>query len=352
MSPAGRSSASFQRVSVSRGRAGRVHRASTRATARARTALGFLRSFPVSYPSYYDHSGAAGGAITDSSLHAGDRLLQPPRRTLHPPGPLPERGEAGTRRAPLRAGRLTLPELRIDPLSGHRTIVAGERSRRPGGEPGCAPPEPIDAEKDPFAEGHEDRTPPGAVRGAARRRGRRLSGLDGARRAEPVPGARPAERRGVERGRGRSPKRGRGRARSCSPRCPRRGAHEVIVNGPQSVLSLAELPRRAGRRGGRGVARADARARAERLPAADRQRASRGRRLAAAHPRPALRARLRARRGRARARACERLHDAHDGAEPAGRPGRRGGAPARAHRGDRRGGGADGAVSPRACPFS
>ncbi len=51
-------------------------------------------------------------------------------------------------------------ELRIDPLSGHRTIVAGERSRRPGGEPRCEPPEPIDPERDPFAEGHEDRTPP------------------------------------------------------------------------------------------------------------------------------------------------------------------------------------------------
>ena len=53
-----------------------------------------------------------------------------------------------------------MPEIRIDPLSGHRTIVAGERSRRPGGEPRCEPPEPIDVEHDPFAEGHEDRTPP------------------------------------------------------------------------------------------------------------------------------------------------------------------------------------------------
>ncbi len=31
-------------------------------------ALGFLRSFPVPYPSYYDHSGALGAAITDSSF--------------------------------------------------------------------------------------------------------------------------------------------------------------------------------------------------------------------------------------------------------------------------------------------
>src|SRR5271156_1298483 len=53
-----------------------------------------------------------------------------------------------------------MPEIRIDPLSGHKTIVAGERSGRPGGEPTCALPEPIDVERDPFAEGHEDRTPP------------------------------------------------------------------------------------------------------------------------------------------------------------------------------------------------
>src|ERR1700690_942105 len=53
-----------------------------------------------------------------------------------------------------------MPELRIDPLSGLRTIVAGERSRRPGGEPRCEPPQPIDPQQDPFAEGHEDRTPP------------------------------------------------------------------------------------------------------------------------------------------------------------------------------------------------
>lgn len=31
-------------------------------------AAGFLRSFPVPYPSYYDHSGALGAAITDSSF--------------------------------------------------------------------------------------------------------------------------------------------------------------------------------------------------------------------------------------------------------------------------------------------
>jgi UDPglucose--hexose-1-phosphate uridylyltransferase len=132
-----------------------------------------------------------------------------------------------------------LPELRIDPLSGHRTIVAGERSRRPGGEPGCAPAEPIDIEKDPFAEGHEDRTPPElqAVRAA------------GAPADSPgwtvrvVPNLYPAldpptpedEQKSlvVEGGHG---------APELFTSLPATGAHEVIVNGPQSVLSLAELP--------------------------------------------------------------------------------------------------------------
>ena len=53
-----------------------------------------------------------------------------------------------------------MPELRVDPLSGLRTIVAAERAGRPGG--GWAIPErpPIDPESDPFLEGHEERTPP------------------------------------------------------------------------------------------------------------------------------------------------------------------------------------------------
>ena len=66
-------------------------------------------------------------------------------------------------------------------------------------------------------------------------------------------------------------------------------------------------------------------ARRQRVRAADRQRAPRGGRVAAAHARPAVRAGLRPGRGRARARARRRLHDAHDGPEPARGPRRRGG---------------------------
>jgi UDPglucose--hexose-1-phosphate uridylyltransferase len=132
---------------------------------------------------------------------------------------------------------LTLRELRIDPLSGHRTIVAGERSQRPGGEPRCEPPEPIDPEQDPFAEGHEQRTPPElyAVRpggGPADSPGwvvrvvpnlyPALSPADGHAGSAPTPEV-------------------RGQPQLLTS-LPATGAHEVIVNGPQPVLSLAELP--------------------------------------------------------------------------------------------------------------
>ena len=53
-----------------------------------------------------------------------------------------------------------MPEVRIDPLTGLRAIVAGDRARRPGGELRAPPAPPLDPETDPFAEGHEDRTPP------------------------------------------------------------------------------------------------------------------------------------------------------------------------------------------------
>jgi UDPglucose--hexose-1-phosphate uridylyltransferase len=53
-----------------------------------------------------------------------------------------------------------LSELRVDPLTGLKTIIAAARADRPGGHFDLDPPPPIDVEKDPFALGHEDRTPP------------------------------------------------------------------------------------------------------------------------------------------------------------------------------------------------
>jgi len=123
-----------------------------------------------------------------------------------------------------------LPELRVDPLTGLQTILAGDRATRPGGELHADPPEPIDASTDPFAEGHEDRTPPEvfALRpggGAPDTPGwtvRVVPNLypalhpDG---ADPEPSAHPD---------------------LFSARAAR-GAHEVIVNAPDSVTSLADL---------------------------------------------------------------------------------------------------------------
>ena len=115
--------------------------------------------------------------------------------------------------------------------------MAGERSRRPGGEPTCSPPDPIDAERDPFAEGHEDRTPPElyAVRpagGPADSRGWTVRVVPNLYPAlDPVAEAGQADEPAVERG-----------PPDLFVSRPATGAHEVIVNGPQSVLSLAELP--------------------------------------------------------------------------------------------------------------
>jgi UDPglucose--hexose-1-phosphate uridylyltransferase len=137
-----------------------------------------------------------------------------------------------------------MPEIRIDPLSGHRTIIAGERSRRPGGEPGGhireAPPDPIDPERDPFADGHEDRTPPELF--ALRPGGGPPDSPGWTVRV--IPNLYPALTPGDPDHRGApDPEEVQGRG---SPELlssiPATGSHEVIVNGPQPVLSLAELP--------------------------------------------------------------------------------------------------------------
>jgi UDPglucose--hexose-1-phosphate uridylyltransferase len=135
---------------------------------------------------------------------------------------------------------LTLRELRIDPLSGHRTIVAGERSRRPGGEPRCEPPEPIDPEQDPFAAGHEDRTPPELY--ALRPGGGPADSPGWTVRVVPnlYPALTPPA---ADAGRSSPVATAldvRGQPELFASQ-PATGAHEVIVNGPQPVLSLAEL---------------------------------------------------------------------------------------------------------------
>jgi UDPglucose--hexose-1-phosphate uridylyltransferase len=123
-----------------------------------------------------------------------------------------------------------VPELRIDPLSGLRTIVAADRAGRPGGGLKAEPAEPIENAGDPFAEGHEDRTPPElyALRdngGAPDTPGWRVRvvpnlypALDPAS-PDPPPHANP----------------------DLFLALPARGSHEVIINAPDPVTSLAEL---------------------------------------------------------------------------------------------------------------
>jgi UDPglucose--hexose-1-phosphate uridylyltransferase len=139
-----------------------------------------------------------------------------------------------------------VPELRTDPLSGEVTIVAGERSQRPGGAPGLSPqqlePAPLDPANDPFAEGNEDRTPPElyAVRpagGSANSPGWTVRVVENL-----YPALTPGEgRAGDERGVPPGP-RGRHAAGEFFRARPAVGAHEVIVSGPQSVCALAQLP--------------------------------------------------------------------------------------------------------------
>jgi UDPglucose--hexose-1-phosphate uridylyltransferase len=124
-----------------------------------------------------------------------------------------------------------LPELRIDPLTGLRVIVAGDRGSRPGAFLDVTPREPIDPESDPFAAGHEDRTPPEVY--ALRD--------NGSWRVRVVPNLYPALSENDAGDAGSDPlASGRGEPDLFASR-PAHGSHEVVVNAPDPVTSLAEL---------------------------------------------------------------------------------------------------------------
>ncbi|HEY2258990.1 MAG TPA: DUF4921 family protein [Solirubrobacteraceae bacterium] len=123
-----------------------------------------------------------------------------------------------------------MPELRIDPLTGQRAIVAGDRAQRPGGELRAEPAAPIDRDSDPFASGHEDRTPPEVY----------ASRPDGSAPDTPgwtvrvVPNLYPAlEPAALDPPPQANPELFWAGAA--------RGAHEVIVNAPDPVVSLGQL---------------------------------------------------------------------------------------------------------------
>jgi UDPglucose--hexose-1-phosphate uridylyltransferase len=123
-----------------------------------------------------------------------------------------------------------VPEIRIDPLTGLRSIVADHRADRPGGLPEWRPIAPPDPDSDVFAEGHEDQTPPELF--AVRPDGGPPDGPGW--RVRVVPNRYPA----------------------LMPEAPdpepsgnpdlfwagaARGAHEVIINAPEPVATLGEL---------------------------------------------------------------------------------------------------------------
>jgi UDPglucose--hexose-1-phosphate uridylyltransferase len=131
------------------------------------------------------------------------------------------------------------PEIRIDPLTGLRAIIAGARADRPGGELRATPAPEIDPATDPFADGHEDRTPPELY--AVRPNGGGPNTPGWSVRVVPnlypalhptdadAPPENPAESAGI------NPN------RDLFWSTPARGAHEVIVNSPKPVISLAQL---------------------------------------------------------------------------------------------------------------
>jgi UDPglucose--hexose-1-phosphate uridylyltransferase len=123
-----------------------------------------------------------------------------------------------------------LPEIRIDPLTGLRAIVAGDRASRPGGGLSSPPAQPLDRETDPFAEGHEDRTPPEVYAVRPNGGGPNTPGWT----VRVVPNLYPALSEN-------SPHPEPEANPDLFWAGPARGAHEVIVNAPDPVMSLSEL---------------------------------------------------------------------------------------------------------------
>jgi UDPglucose--hexose-1-phosphate uridylyltransferase len=121
-------------------------------------------------------------------------------------------------------------ELRVDPLTGLRSIIASARADRPGGHFDLDPPPPIDASKDPFAPGHEDQTPPEVYAVRPDGGGPDTPGWT----VRVVPNLYPALTPDAHEPEAEAyPDLFTAQAAS--------GRHEVIVNGPQVVNSLVEL---------------------------------------------------------------------------------------------------------------
>src|SRR4051795_7715511 len=123
-----------------------------------------------------------------------------------------------------------MSQVRVDPLTGLKSIVTPERATRPGGGLTAEPCPPIDPETDPFLPGHEDQTPPevyalrpnGGAPDAPGWTVRVVPNLYPAldpESAAPAPFAK----------------------RDLFTATPARGRHEVVINAPDPVPSLANL---------------------------------------------------------------------------------------------------------------
>jgi UDPglucose--hexose-1-phosphate uridylyltransferase len=130
-----------------------------------------------------------------------------------------------------------LPELRIDPLTGLRAIIAGERAARPGAFSSKVHERPpIDPENDPFAEGNEDRTPPEVWAVRPDGGGENTPGWT----VRVVPNLYPALGPGEPDAAEDPLRSGRGMPELFTKR-PAVGAHEVIINSPKPVSALIDL---------------------------------------------------------------------------------------------------------------
>lgn len=128
-----------------------------------------------------------------------------------------------------------MPEIRIDPVSGLRVIVAAERAERPGAWFTLSPRPPVDPETDPFRAGHEESTPPEVF---ALRPGGGPADSPGWQ-VRVVPNLYPALEPG-EVDTGDPLETGRGDPDLFATR-PASGVHEVVINGPEPVSSLHDL---------------------------------------------------------------------------------------------------------------
>jgi UDPglucose--hexose-1-phosphate uridylyltransferase len=121
-------------------------------------------------------------------------------------------------------------EIRVDPLSGRRVILAPSRADRPGAGLTATPGPPVDPDSDPFAPGHESQTAPEVF--AVRPDGSAPDTPGWTVRVVPnlypalIPDAPDPEPEAN---------------RDLFWAGPARGAHEVIVNAPDPVTSLADL---------------------------------------------------------------------------------------------------------------